>query len=861
MQQWEWSRANEKDLAKFINGDSIQLLDKINVDSLYLSKSPSGRRELVKVIYNTLLMKDIKYTLEKYQVYEARTQIVRSPYEILVSPGSGTCLDLATLFCGLCLGYRLLPQIIVMDGHAFALVSLSHSLEEWNANKRERNFFNNSKLIEGDENLEILKQLIDEEFYIAIECTGFARNQGLKRLIQEEKFRKNNGILSFDDALIEGRKQLESRSFKFAVDIAVAHYGWGLTPMNIEVSKATKRSPGEEIVLESSAAKIEKELKESINGSMIKLNIDLQPKKVSQTKNTKRIQKNREKLEHSNILSIFNLYDGKILILGEAGSGKTLTLFTLAQNLMQLARSNTDYPIPVIFNLSEFQVGQGTSNSKDENLVFVFIMAQLKKCISNEKVRKELLTNKRIILLLDGLDEMKQDLRIVFLDNLNQLIDSDLYHEKIVVCCRSDCYASHKDRKIKLNQAIKISPLSKEQVYQYLLECKDINVSKVLTKLFFEEESCLALAQTPLFLNLLIEVASNENEIKKLKLSSNKSKAIINFYVENKLEEAVENLTNKDKHTIAGKNILSSESFNYFLSDLAIHMKESFGSNFIIEFIQPSWLKSNNQRNAYKLILSFTICVFRLPYIYSLYWFLISTNTYPESYSLVISCIALVWPGIGVLLSSSVVYPVTEFKFSWQLILKFSFAHTFLSIFVLDQVLKSDLNISIGLGTIMGLFTGIPQAISWESIGKFQMNFFTDHSNEIPRWGDLISNEPNKMIQKSRTNSLIIGSVSMVIAGFLFLVFSIYVERVGDLSLIAFLYAVPFAFINSGGSAVLKGSILHFVLRKSNVIPRNYIAFLEIIKRNNLIQENGGYYRFSHPLIQQYFIEKLHELQ
>jgi hypothetical protein len=235
MQQWKWSKANEKDLAKFVNGDAVKLLDKLGVNRFDLSHDPDGRKELVKAIYNALVARNINYAYEQYQP-AAETQIIRPPHEILSTPGEGTCLDLAALFCGLCLGYELLPLLIILEGHAFVAVSLKHSLKQWDDSfAKERNLFNTPKLFTGEESLAELKKLIDEsEDYIAIECTGFAHTQSFKNPTQPEaKRRKADGTLSFDNALNAGRDQLENtdRSFEFAIDIAVAHYAWKIEPL------------------------------------------------------------------------------------------------------------------------------------------------------------------------------------------------------------------------------------------------------------------------------------------------------------------------------------------------------------------------------------------------------------------------------------------------------------------------------------------------------------------------------------------------------------------------------------------------------------------------------------------------------
>jgi hypothetical protein len=255
MQQWKWSKANEKDLAKFVNGDAVKLLDKLGVNRFDLSHDPDGRKELVKAIYNALVARNINYAYEQYQP-AAETQIIRPPHEILGTPGEGTCLDLAVLFCGLCLGYELLPLLIIIEGHAFVTVSLKHSLKQWDDSfAKERNLFNTPKLFTGEENLTALKNLIDnDEAYIAIECTGFAHTQSFKNSSQPEaKRRKADGTLSFDNALSAGRDQLENttRSFEFAIDIAVAHYAWKIEPLTIQDFDSTElRSITEKSVIQ-----------------------------------------------------------------------------------------------------------------------------------------------------------------------------------------------------------------------------------------------------------------------------------------------------------------------------------------------------------------------------------------------------------------------------------------------------------------------------------------------------------------------------------------------------------------------------------------------------------------------------------
>lgn len=230
--EWKWSKANEKSLAQFVTEQAIHQLPKLPENPFDLNQTPEGRRKFVETLYNTLITQDIRYAYEKYHP-EAETQRIRTPHEILNSPGEGTCLDLALLFCGLCFGYDLLPLLIIIQGHAFTAISLNHSRREWDSFARDRSLFNTPNLLATDENLAQLQQLIDSGAYIAVECTGFSRTQSFSGSEPEASGRTDEGILTFDRAVAAGREQLDNpqRPFQFAIDIAVARYSWKIDPL------------------------------------------------------------------------------------------------------------------------------------------------------------------------------------------------------------------------------------------------------------------------------------------------------------------------------------------------------------------------------------------------------------------------------------------------------------------------------------------------------------------------------------------------------------------------------------------------------------------------------------------------------
>jgi hypothetical protein len=80
--------------------------------------------------------------------------------------------------------------------------------------------FEQKPLADGKE----LRKLLDQGSFLPVECIGFAHGQ-------QRATSPTGTDLTFDDAVRVGRAHFdEDRSFKFAVDIAVAHYGWRVEP-------------------------------------------------------------------------------------------------------------------------------------------------------------------------------------------------------------------------------------------------------------------------------------------------------------------------------------------------------------------------------------------------------------------------------------------------------------------------------------------------------------------------------------------------------------------------------------------------------------------------------------------------------
>ena len=223
---WSWPKKNKTGVAQYITPRARNFLT-LKEGRLEILKR-GGIPALVRAIYETLCEADIRYVPEPYNPDEY-VQSIRTPTEIFGHPHEGTCLDLATLFCGLCLGNELIPILIIVEGHALVAVSLNYDLKHWNSMMRsERTLFEDLVTNQKD-----IQDLLDGGSYLGVECTGFAVSHVLPQTSPEGVGRDVNGLLSFERAVQAGNEQLNQndRPFSFAIDVAVAHHGWSIPPL------------------------------------------------------------------------------------------------------------------------------------------------------------------------------------------------------------------------------------------------------------------------------------------------------------------------------------------------------------------------------------------------------------------------------------------------------------------------------------------------------------------------------------------------------------------------------------------------------------------------------------------------------
>lgn len=211
-----WPIDEDKALARYVLPETAERVRLAIVRDDEIKKG--DRLAVVRAIYEALAASDFRYAREMYAPDDG-PQLIRDPGEMLTGGGDATCLDLALLFAGVCLGHELLPLVVIVEGHAFVAVSLEDDPRKPDsATRRGRDgvWVDEGVLLDGNQ----FGQLIAKNGYVPVECTGFAKTETLADDVPEGRGRKN-GKLDFEAAIAAGRSQCTERQFRFAVDPAL----------------------------------------------------------------------------------------------------------------------------------------------------------------------------------------------------------------------------------------------------------------------------------------------------------------------------------------------------------------------------------------------------------------------------------------------------------------------------------------------------------------------------------------------------------------------------------------------------------------------------------------------------------------
>jgi eukaryotic-like serine/threonine-protein kinase len=267
-----------------------------------------------------------------------------------------------------------------------------------------------------------------------------------------------------------------------------------------------------------------------------------------------------------------------LLILGEPGAGKTVTLLELARELIGRFETDPTQGAPVVLNLSTWQ-------DKRRSLA-AWIEAELKnKYFVPFRRGRAWLESSRLFLLLDGLDEVSAGSRASCVHAINEFLQNT-GAPGIAVCSRRTEYTALPAR-LNFTGAVCLQPLTVEQIDSYLEGGG--NRLAALRQVIRKDPPLQELARSPLMLNVIslayqdlpAETIADQN-------SNTAESHLFERYVERMFERV-------------GKapDTYPRERTKWWLSWLGREMRQHSLTVFLLENLQPSWLPSVGQRWVY----------------------------------------------------------------------------------------------------------------------------------------------------------------------------------------------------------------------------------------------------------------------
>lgn len=270
---------------------------------------------------------------------------------------------------------------------------------------------------------------------------------------------------------------------------------------------------------------------------------------------------------------VFDLFqrdgmDGRLLIIAEAGAGKTQTMLALGQFLLKAAA--TDGPVPVLLDVSGWQ-GESFREWVIDQLWLHYRISQT--------CGRHWIDTAQLTLLVDGFDVLPTATQRACARALDTLLRTNM-HQTMALCCSRHTIERTGINFSQFNGGIHIIPLAAQQVKDYVtgLDRADvwtgIKSSKVLQQL----------ARFPLLLNMIVAVYESE-----LRPVTNQND-LIERYVSTQLIDLARDYRGMKRSQV-----------QHYLSWLAHQLAER-DRTFYFEFLNPSWLPST-QGILYRLLM------------------------------------------------------------------------------------------------------------------------------------------------------------------------------------------------------------------------------------------------------------------
>jgi DNA polymerase III delta prime subunit len=585
----------------------------------------------------------------------------------------------------------------------------------------------------------------------------------------------------------------------------------------------------------------------------------------------------------SNILKLYEQLNGKLLILGDPGSGKTTTLLTLAQELLKRAAAEPNHPIPVIFNLSSW--------ADARKPLLLWIVDELRQKYQVPRlVAQEWAQTDQLLLLLDGLDEVQEDAREACVRAINSYREEHGFVD-VVICSRTVDYEALSNR-LRLNGALVIQPLDDAHIDSWLHACgSGVAAVRVLLD---RDENLRTLARSPLMLSIMA-LAYRDTPAAEIPAQGDllaQREHLFDTYIQRMIERRGQGAPYTIPET------------RHYLRWVADRMIENGDNLLQIDRLAPDWLLPEQRERYQRCFRILMVCLMAAAWSLSF----LPSRLYESSDALFLLAAMTLFGAGGAVMGWFVTYPgkrgwlyivltgiglallrglssglATDFTLNTGLFIRFLFLNLVFGTIIAwfferlhlhpDTVKKVDelrfsskqIDYRMALpGFLGGMALGFSQLSLPALIGMVLSGLVTAAgilfvTGMAP--ADIQTRlRPNQGIRSSLVNALRIGPVTGAVFG-LATTFPAVLTRVNlERSLLSgvgnFLVIMVMTMVGYGLYTVIQHYTLRSVLRRDRSIPARLSHFLEYAVSRILLRRVGGSYIFIHRYLMEHFASK-----
>lgn len=288
----------------------------------------------------------------------------------------------------------------------------------------------------------------------------------------------------------------------------------------------------------------------------------------------------------TSITAAYKRIGKEVLIVGDAGAGKSTLLIMLGQDLVKRAEYNDNDPIPFIVHLSNWVIRKLPLQE--------WASGQIEQDYNiSRKLNKRWFQENKILLLLDGLDEIDLEDRLACITEINAYHLS--YTGPLVVCCRTGAYAAACIYQRLNLRSIMVQPLTSEQVNESLVRAGEPFTS--LVSFSNEDPVMKEIIRNPLMLRFLLHLdpqlivrqLSQSSEQKSSEQVTSLRLEIIENYVHQQMSPSRETPTSQSGETPMSSSY-TAHQMQRGLTFLAQEMRKQKERTFYVERLQPDGL-------------------------------------------------------------------------------------------------------------------------------------------------------------------------------------------------------------------------------------------------------------------------------